>query len=222
MKTLVILVLGCLPGCFAQTTGELHGIVKDPSGNPATGAQVTATFEGTNNARAAVTDARGEFVFSSMPVGEYTVQVEADGFKSYVQRYLQVSLGHVVEIAIELRAGDSTEILALDAPLVERNSTQLGAVVGSRQVVTLPLNARDTYQLLQFQPGVQAQQGSDLFAGSESPGVVSVNGGRGRANNFNVNGGDGGRRGAHRSRHAVGRYLPGQHDSHRLLRRHRG
>jgi hypothetical protein len=118
------------------------------------------------------------------------VEVEAEGFKSYAQRYLQISLGRVVEVPIELQAGDSTEILALAASLVERSSTQIGAVVGSRAVVSLPLNARDTYQLLQFQPGVQAQQGSDLFAGSENPGVISVNGGRGRANNFNVNGGD--------------------------------
>ena len=54
----------------------------------------------------------------------------------------------------------------------------------------MPLNARDTYQLLQLQPGVQSQTGSDLFYGSDNAGVVSVNGGRGRSNNFSVNGGD--------------------------------
>jgi hypothetical protein len=54
----------------------------------------------------------------------------------------------------------------------------------------LPLATRDTYQLLQLQPGVQSQQGYDLFAGSNEAGAVSVNGGRGRANNYNVNGGD--------------------------------
>jgi hypothetical protein len=56
----------------------------------------------------------------------------------------------------------------------------------------LPLNTRDTYQFLQLQPGVQAQLGSSgtTFAGSDDPGSVSVNGGRTRANNFSVNGGD--------------------------------
>ena len=62
--------------------------------------------------------------------------------------------------------------------------------MNARSVVNLPLNTRDTYQLLQLQPGVQSQQGYSLFAGSDNAGVVSVNGGRGRANNFNVNGGD--------------------------------
>ena len=51
--------------------------------------------------------------------------------------------------------------------------------------------ARNTYQLLQLQPGVQGVGGSDLFYGSDKPGAVSVNGGRGRSNNFSVNGGDG-------------------------------
>ena len=55
----------------------------------------------------------------------------------------------------------------------------------------LPLNSRNTYQLLQLQPGVQSQLGADLFYGSNNPGVVSVNGGRGRSNNYMVNGGDG-------------------------------
>src|SRR5260370_72091 len=76
-------------------------------------------------------------------------------------------------------------------PVVDTTSTQLGAVVNERAVNQLPLNARDTYQLLQLQPGVQGVGGSDLFYGSNQSGAVSVNGGRGRSNNFNVNGGDG-------------------------------
>jgi len=64
-------------------------------------------------------------------------------------------------------------------------------VMDSKQVSQLPLNARDTYQLLQLQPGVQGVGGSDLFFGSNTAGAVSVNGGRGRSNNFSVNGGDG-------------------------------
>ena len=62
----------------------------------------------------------------------------------------------------------------------------------NRSVNELPLNARDSYQFLQLQPGVQSQLGSSggTFYGSDSAGSVSVNGGRDRANNFSVNGGD--------------------------------
>ena len=67
-----------------------------------------------------------------------------------------------------------------EAPLVDTSSTQLGAVVNNRSVNELPLNARDTYQFLQLQPGVQSQLGSSggTFYGSDSAGSVSVNGGR--------------------------------------------
>ena len=75
--------------------------------------------------------------------------------------------------------------------LIDTTSTQLGAVVNSRAVENLPLNERNTYQLLQLQPGVTGVSGSDLFYGSDQAGAVSVNGGRGRSNNFSVNGGDG-------------------------------
>ena len=79
-----------------------------------------------------------------------------------------------------------------EAPLVETTSTQLGAVVGDRAVSELPLNSRDTYQFLQLQPGVMSTVGSSnsIVYGSNNAGAVSVNGGRGRSNNFSVNGGD--------------------------------
>src|SRR5881227_4031022 len=68
----------------------------------------------------------------------------------------------------------------------------MGAVVDDRTVSQLPLNARDTYQFLQLQPGVMSTVGSSnsIVYGSSNAGAVSVNGGRGRSNNFSVNGGD--------------------------------
>jgi hypothetical protein len=55
-------------------------------------------------------------------------------------------------------------------------------------ITQLPLKSRDTFDLLQLQPGVQGTLGADLFLGNDNPGVVSVNGGRSRSNNSNVNG----------------------------------
>jgi len=93
-----------------------------------------------------------------------------------------------------MQLGAAAEVVDVtsEAPLVDTSSTQLGAVVNNRSVNELPLNARDSYQFLQLQPGVQSQLGSSggTFYGSDSAGSVSVNGGRDRANNFSVNGGD--------------------------------
>ncbi len=188
----VLLACLCSAGVLlGQTTGTLRGSVKDPSGLAIVGASVKATLEGTATSRTATTDAKGEFVIPTLAVGAYTVEIETAGFKKFVQ-HLEITLGHVVVVDASLEIGAVTQSVTAEAeaPLVETTSTQLGAVMNSRAVVDLPLNTRDTYQLLQLQPGVQSQQGYALFAGSDNAGVVSVNGGRGRANNFNVNGGD--------------------------------
>src|SRR5207247_4664545 len=88
-------------------------------------------------------------------------------------------------------ATQETVEVSSEAPLVDTTSTQLGAVVNDRAISQLPLNARDTYQFLQLQPGVMSTTGTgnQIVYGSDKSGSVSVNGGRGRANNFSVNGG---------------------------------
>jgi Carboxypeptidase regulatory-like domain len=177
---------------LAQTTGGLRGQVKDPSGAVIPHARVTAYLEATNVPRATDTDQDGNYQFAVLPVGRYRVEIEAPGFKKYLQAGIDVTLGHVAVIDADLELGAVTEEVTTvaAAPLIETTSTELGAVMNDRAVVDLPLNARDTYQLLQLQPGVQSQVGAGLFYGSDQAGSVSVNGGRGRSNNFMVNGGD--------------------------------
>ncbi len=177
---------------LAQTTGTIRGTVKDPSGLVVAGAKVTAILEDTKVTRTTSTDISGSYEFPTLPVGHYTLEVESTGFKKYVQKDIELTLGHVVTIEAELQLGTITEVVTAEgtAPLIETTSTQLGAVANERAVTQLPLNARDTYQLLQLQPGVQSVVGANLFYGSDQPGSVSVNGGRGRSNNFMVNGGD--------------------------------
>jgi len=179
-------------GMMAQTTGTLSGTVKDPSGSVIPGAKVTATLQETQVTRSTTTNEAGDYTFASAPVGHYTLRVEVPGFNTFEQKNIELTLGHVVVINPTLQLGTVTQVVTAEAtaPLVETASTQLGAVMTSRAVVDLPLNARDTYQLLQLQPGVQSQTGAGLFYGSDNTGSVSVNGGRGRSNNFMVNGGD--------------------------------
>ena len=185
-------VLLCVP-TFAQTTGEIRGNVKDPSGAIIQGARVTALQVGTSSIRDATTADDGSFDIPEVPVGTYSVTAEAQGFKKYVAKDVVVSIGHVNVVAVVLQIGGAAETITVEANAaqVETTSTQLGAVMTDTAIRALPLNQRNTYQLLQLQPGVQSQLGADLFVGSDQPGVVSVNGGRGRSNNYMVNGGDG-------------------------------
>ena len=177
---------------WAQTTGTIRGSVTDPSGALVPGASVTAAQSDTHVTRTVTTNESGDYEFPALPVGRYTVSVQAPGFKLARHTEIDVRLGHVTAVDVKLELGPVAQVVTAEAaaPLIEIVSTQIGAVVNDKAVVELPLNTRDTYQLLQLQPGVQSQLGSDLFYGSDQPGVVSVNGGRGRSNNYTVNGGD--------------------------------
>ena len=129
-----------------------------------------------------------------MPVGTYSLEVKADGFPNSQTRDLRASIGQVIRIEIVLGSNDvlSSSLHATGTSVVETSNTQLGVVMGDLEVANLPLKSRDTFELLQLQPGVQSTLGADLFFGGDQPGVVSVNGGRARSNNYNVNGGHSG------------------------------
>jgi hypothetical protein len=180
---------------FAQgASGRIVGRVSDPTGAVLSGVKVTLANEATNVSRSGQTNDSGDFSFVEVVPGTYTVQFELTGFKRNVQKSVIVDVNQVVTLNSTLQIGGSQETVEVtsEAPQVDTTSTQLGAVINDRSVNELPLNTRDTYQFLQLQPGVQSQLGSSgsLFAGSDDPGSVSVNGGRTRANNFSVNGGD--------------------------------
>ena len=178
----------------AQSTGgRIRGTVADSSGGAVSGVKVSLVNTATNVTREAITGATGEYLFLEVPVGGYEIAINQPGFKKYVRKDIVVDLNAVVGVDITLQVGGSTETVEVTGapPVVDTTSTQLGAIVNERSSTQLPLNTRDVYQLLQLQPGVQSQIGNNLFYGSDKPGVVTVNGGRGRSNNYSVNGGDG-------------------------------
>jgi len=183
----------CVSPLFGQSTGgRILGRVADPTGAVLANVKVTLVNEATGVTSTSQTDETGDYGFPQVQVGTYRLEFDLAGFKKNVQRGVTVDLNQVLTVNMAMQVGQTQEIVEVtsEAPLVETTSTQMGAVVNQRAVSQLPLNARDTYQLLQLQPGVQSQTGSDLFYGSNNAGVVSVNGGRGRSNNFSVNGGD--------------------------------
>jgi hypothetical protein len=187
-------LLVCSTLMIAQSTGgRILGHVTDSSGASLGGVKVTATNEATNVSMTATTSSSGEYGFPQVAIGTYSVEFDLTGFKKNLEHKVNVDLNQVVTLNSTLQIGTTKETIEVtsEAPLVDTTSTQLGAVMDAHQVSNLPLNSRDTYQLLQLQPGVQGVGGSDLFYGSNTAGAVSVNGGRGRSNNFNVNGGDG-------------------------------
>jgi hypothetical protein len=153
---------------------------------------VTLVNEATGVSRETKTNESGDYSFIEVVPGTYRVESALLGFKTEVRHNITLQVNQILTLNVTMQPGGAQETVEVtsEAPLVDTTSTQLGAVVDDRSVSGLPLNSRDTYQLLQIQPGVQGTGGADLFYGSSQSGAVSVNGGRGRANNFSVNGGD--------------------------------
>jgi hypothetical protein len=193
--TIVVALCLLVPALLsAQSTGgRILGRIADPTGAVLASVKVTLTNEATGVTTTTNSNDNGDYVFPQVVVGSYRMEFDLAGFKKSVQRSVNVDLNAVVTVNSVLQIGQTRETVDVtsEAPIVDTSSTQLGAIMDSKQVSTLPLNSRDTYQLLQLQPGVQGVGGSDLFYGSNTAGAVSVNGGRGRSNNFSVNGGDG-------------------------------
>ena len=177
-----------------STGGRILGRVSDPTGAVVSGVKITLVNEATGVGRDATTNDSGDYTFIEVVPGHYRAEYTLQGFKKFVHTSITLEVNQVLTLNAILQPGGAQEVVEVtsQAPLVDTTSTQLGAVVDDRTMVQLPLNARDTYQFLQLQPGVMSTTGSgnQIAYGSDKAGSVSVNGGRGRANNFSVNGGD--------------------------------
>src|SRR5438552_11539572 len=189
-----LLTLLASPALGQSTGGRILGRVADPSGAVLANVSVRITNQATGVARETKTNGSGDYTFVEVAPGNYTAEFEQKGFKRNVQKDVTVDVNQVVTLNSTLQIGATAETVEVtsEAPLVDTTSTQLGTVVNDRAIVQLPLNQRDTYQFLSLQPGVSSTVGSgnQIVYGSDKAGSVSVNGGRGRANNFSVNGGD--------------------------------
>jgi hypothetical protein len=170
----------------AQTNGTIRGTVVDQSGAVVPGTVITVVLSGTDTRRSVTADKDGSFDIPELTVGSYELSADAKGFKKYVEKDVLVTIGHVNLVTVNLVVGGSADTVTVEANAaqVETTSTQLGAVMTDTAIRELPMATRNAYSLLQLQPGVQSQVGADLFLGSDNAGAVSVNGGRGRSNNY--------------------------------------
>src|SRR5258708_2588128 len=178
---LAIMLAAAVSSNAQSTGGRVRGTVTDSSGGAIAAAKLQLTNEANGTQRETQSGTNGEYIFLEVPVGTYQIEVSQQGFKKYLHKGLVVNLNEVVSLDIPLQIGGTSEIVEVTGapPVVDTTSTQLGAVVNERAISQLPLAQRDTYQLLQLQPGVQSQVGLDTVYASDRGGVVGVIGGGG-------------------------------------------
>ena len=178
---------------IAQTfRGTILGTVTDPSGAVVAGAKVTAKNVNTGLERTTQTSADGSYSIPELPIGTYTVTVSQSGFQT------AATSGVVVDVATErrvdamLKAGQvatTVEVSGEMLPQTETTSAELGGVLTTQTIENLPVNGRDYTKLIYLNPGV-AGSPDQISDSPGSYGVFSMNGSRGRSNNFLLDGTD--------------------------------
>ena len=172
-----VAVLALAGPLYAQVaTGTILGNVKDNSGAPVPGAQVTATNLGTQVSRTATTDADGQYALTLLPVGKYQVEVTLSGFKNFSQTGIVLEVGRNARIDATIEPGNISEVVSVvaDASLVETSSSALSRTVGQNEVLNLPLVNRDLYSLLTITGGVTSNESSNSLGGPEQ--LTTING----------------------------------------------
>ncbi len=194
-----MLIAACAAGpVFGQAvSGTILGTVTDATGAVHPNAKVTAVNEGTGLSQTEVSDANGEYTFSSLPAGHYTITAELTGFRTLALSNIELGVSQHVKIVLKLEAGGVTETMTVvgQTPLLQTSTSELGTTVGHDQIEALPLNGRNFVNLTRTVPGVlRGIPGANIDgAGSlawRASASFSANGQRPRDNNFMLDGVD--------------------------------
>src|SRR5690242_11463419 len=192
LYTLTVLIVLCSSIAFAQRDlGTITGTITDPQGAAVPGAKVTITEDATSLSYIVETSGSGEFIRPALKPGTYTITAEAPGFRRVAQRNVVIVGGDRVGVPLTLAVGDITQTVEVqaDAPLLQTESTTLGAALNNKSVTQLPLGGQRTFTFLaRLSPGVvPAEPGArDAVGGGFSANGVRSNG----QNNFLLNGVD--------------------------------
>jgi len=178
----------------AVSTGAIFGTVLDPSGAVIAGASVTVKNEATGYERMTSSNASGEYLFDGLPIGAYTLTGSNAGFKAYEQRGIVLEVDQKVRADIKLEIGSKAETVEVTATpsLVDTRSGTIADVITAAQVTNLPLNGRNTQQLMALQAGVQYSGGGGMQNSAVNPSVqvYAVAGARGNQTDYELDGGD--------------------------------
>jgi hypothetical protein len=188
-SVLLILVLMCVPAFAQKDTGAIAGLVKDPTGAAVAGAKVTITDADRGTTFASSTNGQGEFVAGPLKIGRYNVTVEKTGFKKAVVGPVAVDVQARPEVDVTLQVGSITETMTVttQGPQLETETSELGQVVGTHTITSLPLNGRNYAQLAQLTAGVAPTEPGSR---AELSFGFSSNGARSLQNNFLLDGVD--------------------------------
>jgi outer membrane receptor protein involved in Fe transport len=197
---LAALATMCLPLNAQVTFGTVTGTVVDSSGATVSGATAKLTSLGTNETRTMQTGSGGIFAFSNLIAGLYRVEVQATGFKHFVQDNVEVQVGVSTRVDATLEVGSMAQTVTVttEAAPLQTDSASLGTTISQEEVESIPLSGRNVENMLTLVPGVVA--GGDTYGNAVSNqaggartnsigfGNYAIGGGFGNQSQFYVDG----------------------------------
>ena len=189
----------CLPQTWAQmVTGSVTGLVTDPSGAVVADATVTAENVATGVKTVAQTNGSGAYTIRFLPIGTYTVTVEAKGFSKQKLPAFPLEIDQTAKVDVTLRIGATEEVVVAENfhPILNTTDATLGNTLTTNEIQNIPLNGRNFSSLTIFQPGSivtdpTGMTGNNAIERSTyNSGVASINGNRQQGNNYTLEGAD--------------------------------
>jgi hypothetical protein len=178
-STLAALFLAFIlcPAAFAQITADLGGRVLDSSGAAIPGAHIELTATATSIHQQTISSASGDFLFTNLNPGSYSLDVTATGFQHLRRTGVTVILGQTINVDLALIAGGGQQSITVnaDVPLLQTETSNIETNIPGTTVVAMPLNSRNFIQLSTLAPGVELPPGTLL---------PRINGGRPRTNEY--------------------------------------
>ena len=177
---------------FAQTTistGSIQGTVTDPSGAVVPGAKISIRNKGTNQVTETTTTSSGTYASGALIPGQYTVRIEAKGFRT-VELPVIVEVNTTTAGNAKLTVGESAQVIEVQGSslIVNTEQSTVQGVLTSQQIENLPINGRNFLDLAQLEPGVQIQDGGTFDPTKNGFSSVSFGGRFGRTARIEVDG----------------------------------
>ena len=192
LTVFALMVLAAAPGRAQTFRGTILGTVTDATGAAVPGATVTVRNVDTGLLRNTETQGDGSYRVPELPIGTYDVTVEKTGFQTSITNGVKVDVAAERHVDAALKPGEVQEKITVSGealPLIEITNATLGGTLTQESVRDLPINGRDYTKLIYLNPGV-AGSPDQITDSPGSFGVFSMNGARGRSNNYLLDGTD--------------------------------
>ena len=203
VASVILAVFGFAQFGVAQATGaaQIGGIVTDQTSAVVPNAAVKVIANDTGLVRQTTSAANGSFLFPSVPVGAYQLDVSAQGFRHYIQQGIVLTVGSELQLNVALGVGDVSQqvIVAAEPNMVQTQETSISSLVDQQRIVDLPLNGRAPTQLILLSGGA-ANSPAFAFGGGSAAIVttktyvnsvaISVAGQQATGNDYLMDGGD--------------------------------